>query len=237
MAKRLNEQGGEDKGVMRVMYAEITGNNASLQEGLRTLVAAMHKPVQGVQPPPRRVQNHLTGSTPAFQPEPHLLNQEQDTTEDAEIDVDEQTTTNQNGATRRKRGEGTKTGRNAGIVPISDLDFVPDNQPALKTFFAEKDPGSDMEQVLVFGYYIQQILGLANFGPGHALSAFKHVGKPIPRDLRQTMRNMKPMKGSTQGKGWLNFTNIDEARLTTEGENVVEHELPHSRGNSEVGAK
>jgi hypothetical protein len=102
---------------------------------------------------------------------------------------------------------------------VPDLDFVPDGKEALKKFFAEKEPRSDMEQVLVLVYYLQHTLAIPAIGPGHILTAFKHVGKPVPVDLRATVRNMKNQKA------WLNFTDMEAIRVTTQGDNVVEHEL------------
>lgn len=233
MAKRVSEQhGGTDKGGMRILYVELNGSNASLQEGLRTLVAAMNKPVQVGAPVPRRLVASQTAAAPAEEePAAELFNQEAGAVGGAEVEAGQPAETSQGGGSRRKRGEGTKTDRNAGINPVADLDFVPDSKPALKAFFAEKAPANDMEQILVLGYYIQHTIGVNAFGPGHILSAFKHVGKPIPVDLRQTMRNMK------KGKVWFAFADVESVRLTTEGENVVEHELPRTGGKGDSGSK
>jgi len=112
----------------------------------------------------------------------------------------------------RKRG-GPKTDRNAGIKLVPDLDFVPNGKEALKKFFAEKEPKNDMEQVLVLVYYMQHTLTLPAIGPRHILTAFKHVGKPVPVDLRATIRNIKNQKV------WLNFTDWEAIRVTTQGDN------------------
>jgi hypothetical protein len=56
------------------------------------------------------------------------------------------------------------------------------------------------------------------------LSGFKHVGKPVPKDLKQTIRNLKDKKA------WLGGTGLDDIRLTTEGDNRVEYELGKSDG-------
>ena len=75
---------------------------------------------------------------------------------------------------------------------------------------------------------IPDTLKLEPFGPAHVLTGFKHVGKPVPVDLRQTIRNMKK-------KAWLNFTDIENLRVATEGENEVEFKLPRSRGKGANG--
>jgi hypothetical protein len=129
----------------------------------------------------------------------------------------------------RKRGEGDRKDRNVGIKPVGDIDFVPTGKQSLKEFFAEKAPSSDMDQILVLCHFLQHAVQSAQIGPGHILSGFKHVGKPIPKDLKKTIRHMKDKKA------WLGFTNIENICLTTEGENRVEHEL--GRASRDVGAK
>lgn len=235
MARGSNDrEQGTEKGKIRVFFAEVEGSNQTLQEVLRTVSHMLPRPVE-VKVPPKLVQNGAASAAPNARPaEPDLFNQDAVAPEVIDTEEVEQSEAGASSTTRKKRGEGTKTDRNAGISPVADLNFVPRDKPALKAFFAEKAPATDMEQVLVIGYYLKQTLDVATFGPGHIFAGFKHVNKPIPVDLRQTMRNMKPMVGSKQGKGWLNFTNVESARLTTEGENVVEHELPR-KGNGDSG--
>jgi len=218
---------GTEKGKIRFIIAEVEGNNQTLQELLRTMAPMLGRPVQ-VHVPPKLVQIGVAGPASNARPvEPDLFNQEAAAPEVIDAEEVEQPDAGSNDNTRRKRGEGAKTDRNAGVNPVTDLNFVPNDKPALKAFFAEKAPASDMEQVLVLAYYIQDTLGITAFGPGHILTAFKHVGKPIPVDLRQTIRNVK------KSKVWLTFTDIDSVRVTTEGENFVKHELPRkgSTGN------
>ena len=131
---------------------------------------------------------------------------------------------------KRKRGQGPKVDRNAGIEMVSHLDFVPEGKAPLKTFFNSKSPGNDMEQVLVLSYYLQHTMGLNEFGPGHVLTAFRHVLKPVPADLKGTIRNMK------KTKAWLTFGDIERIRMSTVGDNFVEHELPKASTSSENGA-
>lgn len=126
---------------------------------------------------------------------------------------------------RKPRGQGEKRDRNAGIVPVGDVDWVQKGKDSLKDFFASKAPQSDLEQVLVICYYLQHTADLAAFGAGHVMSGFKHVGKPIPKDLKRTIRN------AATDKTWLNVADMEKLRTTTEGENYVEHELGQPKGD------
>jgi len=236
MARGNNDrEQGTEKGKIRVLFIELEGNNQTLQDGLRTVSQMLPRAVE-VKMLPKLVQNGVAAPASNARPaEPDLFNQDAAAAGVIDPEEVEQPDAGAASSTRKKRGEGTKTERNAGINPVMDLNFVPKDKPALKAFFAEKAPATDMEQILVVGYYLKQTLEVATFGPGHIFAGFKHVNKPIPVDLRQTMRNMKPMVGIKQGKGWLNFTDVESARLTTEGENVVEHELPRNGSNGNGG--
>jgi hypothetical protein len=65
-------------------------------------------------------------------------------------------------------------------------------------------------------------MGLSKIGPAHVMTAFKEAGKAIPVDLKQTIRNIK------KSRMWLNFTDIEDIRTTTQGDNFVEHEMGKS---------
>ncbi len=238
MARGNNEREcGTEKGKIRVLFIELEGNNQTLQDGLRTVSQMLPRAVE-VKVPPKLVQNGAAATASSARPgEPDLFNQDAVAPEVIDPEEVEQPDAGAASSTRKKRGEGTKTERNAGITPVADLNFVPRDKVALKTFFAEKAPANDMEQILVVGYYLKQTLELATFGPGHIFTGFKHVNKPIPVDLRQTMRNMRPMAGTKHGKGWLSFTDVESVRLTTEGENVVEHELPRKTSGHTGGTQ
>jgi len=216
MAKRNSDQGSDsDKGRIRFVYAEVEGNNQSLQDLMKTMISTMNRPVQ-IAATPKRFTSSVQPAPSAADAEATLFNAEELADQE---EAAEQPATLPTAASRQKRGEGAKTDRNANIAVVFDLDFGPDGKPSLKEFFAEKTPDTDLDQVLVLAHYLQHTLRLSAIGPGHILTAFKHVGKPVPVDLRQTIRNMK------KGKAWLNFTNIEAIRVTTEGENRVEHEL------------
>jgi hypothetical protein len=219
MAKRTIEQ--PQHRPAKVRYFELEASDETIQKALATF-ERMHNPLIEIPRPARRLP-----STPAAA-EPTLFDN-QDAVE-AEVSVNEQDTPGPESAgQRRKRGEGDPKDRNAGIEPVGDINFVPKDKTSLKELFAEKSPVSDMDQILVIGHFLQHNTDLPKFGPGHILGGFKHVGEPVPKDLKQTIRNMR------KGKAWLKFSDIEDVRLTTEGDNRVEHELGKSSGDS--GAK
>lgn len=69
---------------------------------------------------------------------------------------------------------------------------------------------------------MQQHMAMTAIGFGHARSAFEDVNKPVPADLRSTVRNMKKQKT------WLNRTTPDAIQVTTIGESYVARNVADS---------
>lgn len=237
MSKRTNERTPNQSNSnlrIRVVEVELNGADSTIAEALRA-VERMRQPVIDGPPTPKRlVQTAVQANGHRTPSHPLPLFDEQDEIEangasaelasedPAEIQADVE-------PFRKKRGEGGAKDYNAGIKPVGDIDFFPSGKQSLKDFFAEKGPARDMDQVLVICHFLQHEGKVAQIGPGHILSGFKHVNKPVPKDLKQTIRNMKSTKA------WLNFADLENIRLTTEGENRVVHEL--GKVNGETGAK
>ena len=205
-----------EQGKFRVFYAEGVGTLQDLANVLSTVVR-QQPTIQGrvSQIPQQLLPAARSNEVEGTAVEPDLVPESEDAPS-----VELSSSAPESNGQKRRRGDGQKVDRNAGIELVPNLDFVPTGKTPLKTFFVEKSPASDMEQVLVIAHYFQHTMVSPAFGPGHILTAFKHVGKPIPVDLKGTIRNMR------RGKVWLNFTDIEHIRVTTEGDNHVEHELP-----------
>src|SRR5260370_12535764 len=120
---------------------------------------------------------------------------------------------------RKPRGTGKKVDRNVGLSLVPDLNFRPDGEQALKEFVDEKCPKKDLEAALVLVYYMQHVMELPKIGPAHVMTAFKEAGKRIPADVAHTIRNVQKFRM------WLTFTDIEEVRTTTQGQNCVELDM------------
>ena len=183
MARRNNEPTSGDKAKVRVFYAEVEGNNESVQEALKTMLA-MSRPVRVIS------EQKTNGNAPVL-----LQHGDIDLVDDAIDQVEEVETSDGESApppnARKTRGTGKKADRNAGLDLVPDLNFRPDGKHALKEFLDEKSPKNDIEATLAIVYYMQRFMGLAKIGPAHVMTAFKEAGKPIPADVRQTIRNVK----------------------------------------------
>ena len=173
------------------------------------MVSAMSRPIRVISEP-------KADGIPVLLPqaEAEALAQSMDG-ENADV-VPEETATS---ATRKQRGSGKKVDRNAGLALVPDLNFMPSGKDTLRQFVAKKNPDSDLTAVLVVLYYMQHLMALSKIGPSHIMTALKDVGKAIPVDLKQTIRNAK------SSKMWVNFSDLEDLRTTTQGDNYVEHEM------------
>lgn len=212
MAKRYSDPTfGGDKAKVRVFYTEVEGNNESVQEALKTMIAAMSRPVRVV------TDGKSNGGAALLPQQTNVEDVVEVIDQEDEVDaVGEQTTPSSD---RKPRGSGKKIDRNASINLVLDLDFRPKDKQSLKEFLEEKKPESDIEYTLATVYYMQHLMELTKIGPGHVKTAFKEAGISVPVDLKQTIRNLK------NSKVWLNFTDIEDLRTTTQGENFIEHEM------------
>ena len=212
MAKRSSEPiSGTDKAKVRVFFAELEGNNESVQEALRTMVSAMSRPV-------RVISDQKADGRPTVLLEKGDIQEVEEPIEQLpEVEASGDDTTPQ--SARKARGTGRKIDRNAGLELVPDLNFRPSGKPALKDFLEVKNPTNDMQAVLVMVYYMQRTMEVTKIGPAHVMTAFKEAKRAIPVDLRQTIRNIK------KSKMWLNFSDLDDIRTTTQGDNFVEHEM------------
>jgi hypothetical protein len=211
MAKRSNETIPVGKAKVRVFFAEVEGNDESVQEALKTMVSAMSRPV-------RVISDHKINGRATT-----LLEHDTEEVEDAISDEDVPAQGEDRAAliARKPRSTG-KRDRNAGLALVPDLNFRANGQQTLKEFVDQKSPKNDLETTLTVVYYMQHSMKLPKIGPAHVMTAFKETGKAVPIDLRQTVRNVK------NNRMWLNFADIEDVRTTTQGDNYVEHDMGKS---------
>jgi hypothetical protein len=103
---------------------------------------------------------------------------------------------------------------------VKDLDLRPAEKPSMRDFFAQKAPPDQQAQFAVIIYYLTRVLGLSAVGVNHVYHALKDVEQKVPNDIAQIARN------TASRKGWLDATDSANLKITTGGENFVEHDLP-----------
>ena len=212
MARRNNEPtSGVDKAKVRVFFAEVEGDNESVQEALKTMVSAMSRHVRVIS------EQRANGNAAVLlqHADVEVVEEPRDQVAEVEVSGEEFAPLN----ARKPRRTGKKVDRNAGLNLVPDLNFRPNGKQTLKEFVDEKSPKTDLEAALATIYYMQHFMALPKIGPAHVVTAFKEAGKAIPVDVKQTIRNVKRLKI------WLNFADIEDVRTTTQSDNFVEHQM------------
>lgn len=138
MARRNNDPtSGADKAKVRVFFAEVEGNNDSVQEALKTMVSAMSRPV-------RVISEQKTNGEAVLLAQQSVVEEIDERGEQPE-EVAEVGEESSSLAARKARGTGKKVDRNSGLNLVPDLNFRPSGKQTLKEFVEEKGPTSDLE--------------------------------------------------------------------------------------------
>jgi len=103
---------------------------------------------------------------------------------------------------------------------VKDLNLKPSGLRSLQDFYNEKLPQSNIENNLVFVYYLQKILSISGITMDHIFSCYKDVGLKVPLSLRQSIAD------TASRYGYLDTSNMQDIRVIIRGENFIEHDLP-----------
>jgi hypothetical protein len=101
------------------------------------------------------------------------------------------------------------------------IDFYDVSGPSklnFKDFTTAHPPKSVIHKAVVALYWLSKELGLDATSVEHIYTAFKTMDWPVPADLPNTLQQAGT-------KNYLDSKKRDDLRLTTHGENLVEHEL------------
>jgi hypothetical protein len=107
---------------------------------------------------------------------------------------------------------------------IKNLDLSGNkNRQSLRDFFKLKSPSTNMEKNAVFIYYLQKIALIEGITQDHVYSCYKDVSVKIPQALDQSFID------TAHHKGWIDTSTMTDLKVTTPGENFVEHDLPKKK--------
>ncbi len=141
--------------------------------------------------------------------------------QDAEDSADEEAGPNKAPA---KQGKKKATAKPESYTILPDLDLVGKGQgrETLKQLYSEKGGSTlnNYEASTVFVHYLTRVMTEKEVGLNHLYSCYKHVGIRVPGSLRQLMYDQKK-RGH-----FINITKMDDLKLTVNGENLVDHDLP-----------
>ncbi len=104
--------------------------------------------------------------------------------------------------TKVVRTNAKKRGLDATLV--KDLDLKGDKtKPSLRDFYKKYEIKTNMERNLVFCRYLENELGIKEFGVNHVFTCYRNIlGIKIPGNIKQSLYD-------TSIKGWININSID----------------------------
>lgn len=211
----------DGKAKVSIFFAQVEGGDGTVQDGLRTLAAALGRVTQ---PPPVIRQPRALPPGPNKRDEAgqqRTLFDEQESPADEQEQFEDMLPDTEDLADQAViRQKESRSKKPPTYTLLGDLNLRPTDKPSLKDYFAEKKPGDQMSQVAVFVSYLTRIVGETNVGYDHLYTCFQNVGKRIPLDLPAVVRN------AAKKKGWIDQKDSKALRLTTAGENYVEYDLP-----------
>lgn len=109
------------------------------------------------------------------------------------------------------------------LTIVKDLNLKPKEKKSLDEFAGGKKPNSHYEKSTVAAYYLKHELGLAAVTESHIYTCFKHMKWRIPANLSNALAY------TASHHGWLDTSNLQDIKVTTMGENLVEHDLPKKK--------
>lgn len=124
---------------------------------------------------------------------------------------------------KRSRGSKVKTGtkRKESYSIVKNLDLSgKGGKKSLRDFFKEKSPSVALEKNVVFVYYLQSEAKITGITIDHIYSCYKDVSERVPRALKQSILD------TSSKKGWIDTSSMADIKISTPGENLVEHDLP-----------
>lgn len=199
------------RGRIRVFFAEVEGDDETIQEGLQAINVAANKIFQSS---PTKIIKVLSPSTLPIE-EDELLEEFDSEDEEENLSVPSVSTN-------------SKPKKSASKPPImsivKDLELRPEGKTSWRDFYNQKKPDTQQQAITVAVYYLQQVLELDKITPEYVFTCFKDVSLKTPKNMPQSIRD------TAKKKGWVDTSERGNIKITNHGENLVEHDLPTAKG-------
>ena len=105
------------------------------------------------------------------------------------------------------------------IAMDKSLNLSPAGKVSAADFASGKAPQNVMQKCVVAVYYLRDIIEMDTITVSAVYTFFKTLSWPVPSDLRNTLQQAGT-------KGWLDTKDSEDIKLTSMGENLIEHTLP-----------
>lgn len=179
MAKNQSRPDQQGKIKVRVIELEMEGSDDSLQEGLKSLAAALSRGGSAIVTRVKTEANRQIANSTA--PAPH---DELDEVEDIDAELEEE-------VVPAPKSRAPRRAPKVVVATILNDVRLDDVEPTFKDFAAAKSPTSDMSKYLVVAYWFKTYKGITNLTGNHFYTAYKMAGWKVPRDCAQPARELK----------------------------------------------
>lgn len=110
------------------------------------------------------------------------------------------------------------------LAVIKDLNLKKEGGTvSLRDFYSQKMPEVFSEQNAVFVYYLNRMKDIDGITPSHIFTCYKEVSARVPGAFYQSLLD------TARKKGWIDTRDTNQIKITTVGENFVEHDLPKKK--------
>jgi hypothetical protein len=183
--KSASDQPGKVK--IRVIEFEVEGSDATMQESLKSITAALNRGMIATPPQPRV--KYL--QSPAHEPEDGSSSE----AEDGEIDGLEAIDV---AAQAPRRSTLPKKPRSMKL--LTEINFN-DAAPTLKEFASERSPKSDMHRYLVIAYWFKHHKATPDLTPDHFFTAYRHLQWSVPADPTAAIKDLRHKRRTQLSSG------------------------------------
>jgi hypothetical protein len=125
-----------------------------------------------------------------------------------------------------KKGSNKTTPSKKGLTrlpkQLMDLNLRPKGKESLKDFYSKYDLKTNFEKNVSFTYYLTKVINIKGITIDHIYTCYKETDQKVPENIYQSLADTK------KHKGWIDTTNMEDIKLSIQGENYIEHDVPRA---------
>lgn len=207
--KNASEQAGKVK--IRVIEFEVEGSDATMQESLKSITAALNRGMTAI-PPPSRVRY--------VQP---LAHHPEDGVDGVEVEDDEVDDVGDTDVTAHAPRRPPQPKKPRSMKLLTEINFN-DVTPTLKEFAGERSPNNEMQRYLVIAYWFKHYRSVPDLTPDHFFTAYRHLQWPVPTDPAAPIRELRHKRrtqfssGASHGTSTINHVGEEIVLAMGKGE-------------------
>lgn len=122
----------------------------------------------------------------------------------------------------KTRSSKKKTSSRSKFKLDKNLNLKPSNKQYFVDFAAGYDLRSNPKIIVVGIFYLTEVLEIEQINGDHVYTLIDELNRPIPGSLEQILKNTRTRKG------WLDYSDTSDIKLSQQGRNAVKFELKNN---------